>query len=217
MAGDGNLEPIDVARDRAALPHRGTTTDGERRAAELLAGHVRVVTRTGALSEIRYDNALTRAALACAAAVPRFADVREGTWRTGDFDTAWFARAGIPSLTLSATDDAGLIPWLHRPGDVIAHVDQQVSKTACDPGPHSASRRRHAARRRRHSGRRRCAPDRRRSPALHSARGSVRLRLAVLLADLQRQRRRQRHLPDHQLSAARRRERTPSRPTRPCG
>jgi Iap family predicted aminopeptidase len=53
----------------------------------------------------------------------RFADIATASWHTGDFDSIWFERAGIPSLTLSAQDENGLIPHLHRPGDTIENVD----------------------------------------------------------------------------------------------
>ncbi len=96
------------------------------------AGKLKIVTRTGSVTDIVYQNALVDAALQTAASDPRFQDVQAGVWHTGDFDSAWFARAGIPSLTLSAQDEQGLIPNLHRPGDTLENVDENLPRQAVD-------------------------------------------------------------------------------------
>jgi len=96
------------------------------------AGKARIITRTGTLTAIVYQNALVDAALQTAASDPRFRDVQPGVWHTGDVDSAWFARAGIPSLTLLAQDEQGLIPHLHRPGDTLEHVDPDLPRHAVD-------------------------------------------------------------------------------------
>ncbi len=90
------------------------------------SGHVKVITRTGSITNVVYDNPLVDAALETAASEPRFSDVKPGIWHTGDFDSIWFARAGIPSLTLSAQDEQGLIANLHRPSDTIENVDETL-------------------------------------------------------------------------------------------
>jgi len=96
------------------------------------AGKIKIVTRTGSVTNIVYQNALVDAALQTAAGDARFQDVKPGVWHTGDFDSAWFARAGIPSLTLSAQDEQGLIPNLHRPGDTLANVDTNLPRHAVE-------------------------------------------------------------------------------------
>jgi hypothetical protein len=96
------------------------------------AGTLRVITCTGSLTDVVYDNALVKAALHTAAADPRFQDVKPGVWHTGDFDSIWFCRAGIPSLTLSAQDEQGLIPNLHRPSDTLENVDANLPAHAVD-------------------------------------------------------------------------------------
>jgi len=95
-------------------------------------GQLKVVTRTGSITNVVYDNALVDAALETASSDPRFTDVTPGVWHTGDFDSLWFARAGIPSLTLSAQDKEGLIPNLHRPTDTIENVDETLPAHAVD-------------------------------------------------------------------------------------
>jgi len=96
------------------------------------AGQPKIIIRTGSITNVNYDNALVDAALATASSDPRFADVTPGVWHTGDFDSLWFTRAGIPSLTLSAQDEHGLILNLHRPTDTIANVDEALPPHAVD-------------------------------------------------------------------------------------
>jgi len=104
------------------------------------AGQLKIITRTGSLIDVVYDNALVQAALQIAASDPRFADVKPGVWHTGDFDSLWFARAGIPSLTLSAQDEQGLIPNLHRPTDTFENVDPALPGLAVDLAEATARR-----------------------------------------------------------------------------
>lgn len=96
------------------------------------AGTLKVITRTGGLTDVVYDNALVKAALQTASTDARFSDVQPGVWHTGDFDSIWFCRAGIPSLTLSAQDAQGLIPNLHRPSDTLENVDVKLPGHAVD-------------------------------------------------------------------------------------
>ncbi len=96
------------------------------------AGQLKIITRTGSLTDVPYHNALVDAALHTAASEPRFESVKPGVWYTGDFDSLWFARAGIPALTLSAQDSEGHIPNLHRPTDTLANVDPNLPRFAVD-------------------------------------------------------------------------------------
>jgi Zn-dependent M28 family amino/carboxypeptidase len=98
------------------------------------AGHLKVITATGSLTSTKYDNALVQAALQVAARDSRFAHVTSAEWHTGDFDSLWFARTGIPSLTISAQDEQGQIPHLHRPTDTLGNVDPAVVRLAADFG-----------------------------------------------------------------------------------
>lgn len=95
-------------------------------------GDITIITRTGSICNVVYDNPLVDAARRVAATDSRFNDVRTGVWHTGDFDSIWFARAGVQSLTLSAQDGEGCIPNLHRPTDVIENVDEAVPRLAVD-------------------------------------------------------------------------------------
>jgi hypothetical protein len=87
------------------------------------AAHLRLFTRTGILSSIRYQNPLLEAAKAAASSDPRFSTVQSAEWTTGDFDTACFARGGVPCLTIGSLDESGGMPHLHRPEDTLGNVD----------------------------------------------------------------------------------------------
>lgn len=96
------------------------------------SGKIKIITETGSISPVHYDNLLVKAARRVAEENPRYADITTANWHTGDFDTIWFARAGIPSLTLSSQDENGLIAHLHRPEDTIENVDLGLPPHATD-------------------------------------------------------------------------------------
>jgi hypothetical protein len=86
-------------------------------------GQVKIFTETGTLTNIVYNNALVDAAKKVASQ-ERFATVQESVWRTGDFDSVWFARDGISSLTLGAQDEQNGMPNIHRPEDILDNIDE---------------------------------------------------------------------------------------------
>lgn len=96
------------------------------------SGDLKVITRTGTITNVVYDNPLVRTALETARTDARFKDITPGEWHTGDFDSIWFARSGIASLTLSAQDEKGCISNLHRPGDTIENVDPSLPPLAVE-------------------------------------------------------------------------------------
>jgi hypothetical protein len=86
-------------------------------------GAATIVTETGSLTNIVYANALIEAAVRVAANDARFPDIQKGPWHTGDFDSSWFARAGIPAMTLSARDGLVLaVEQARRDGLVITRA-----------------------------------------------------------------------------------------------
>jgi hypothetical protein len=93
------------------------------------AGKIKIITRTGSLSDVVYENGLVQAAKDKAKAA-KYSDISTGEWHTGDFDSIFYQRAGIPCLTLSAQDDEGLIPNLHRPSDTVENVDFALTEKA---------------------------------------------------------------------------------------
>lgn len=96
------------------------------------SGQLKVITQTGSMTLIEYDNIVTKAALSLLQNDRHFSEVRIGSWHTADFDSAWFVRAGIPCVTLSALDENGLMPHIHRPEDTLDHVDTQPMLLAID-------------------------------------------------------------------------------------
>jgi|GEM_PF-667566 len=95
-------------------------------------GELKIITRTGSIVPVIYDNSMSRCAVETAAGEERFSDIGTAEWHTGDFDSLPFARGGIPALTLSAQDGEGQIPNLHRPGDVYANVRLDLVEKASE-------------------------------------------------------------------------------------
>jgi hypothetical protein len=91
-------------------------------------GQLCFVTRTGTLTTLNYDNELTRAADSLSYDL----NVQKAEHRVADFDSVWFARKGIPAITLGAYDDNGLMPHIHRPEDRLENVDVACVERAVD-------------------------------------------------------------------------------------
>ena len=87
------------------------------------AGSLKIITQSGSMTTLTYDNVVTQTALQIAQNEGKFRNVLADSWHTADFDSAWFVRAGIPCLTLAALDANGLMPHIHRPEDTLDHVD----------------------------------------------------------------------------------------------
>ncbi|MFZ5608980.1 MAG: M28 family metallopeptidase [Pseudomonadota bacterium] len=90
------------------------------------AGDLKLVARTGTLSTLTYANPLMTMAQALADKEVRFHGVTLATHRVADFDSVWFARAGLPALTLAAYDGDGLMPHIHRPEDRLEAITPQT-------------------------------------------------------------------------------------------
>lgn len=96
------------------------------------AGDLKVITQTGSLISIQYDNPLTKIAQQVIKESVDLQDVSTGCWHTADFDSVWFQRAGIPCLTLAALDQNGQMPRIHRPEDTLDKVDFSPMEQAID-------------------------------------------------------------------------------------
>ncbi len=96
------------------------------------SGQLKVITQTGSMTVTDYDNTVTRSAMGFIQNNRHFSNVSTGSWHTADFDSVWFVRAGIPCVTLSALDENGLMPHIHRPEDTLDHVDTQPMLLAID-------------------------------------------------------------------------------------
>ncbi|MCX7028526.1 MAG: M28 family peptidase [Spirochaetes bacterium] len=98
----------------------------------LVAGELRIVRSTGCITTSTYDSPLVHAAMETARLDSRFASVKPADWHVGDFESVNFLRRGYACLALSSVTKEGVMPNLHRPGDVLANVDSQVSALAVD-------------------------------------------------------------------------------------
>lgn len=87
------------------------------------SGNLKIITQTGSWSNIVYDNNLIRLAKEVTTETTTLNEVSTGAWHTADFDSVWFQRAGIPSVTLAALDKNGKMPNIHRPTDILVNVD----------------------------------------------------------------------------------------------
>jgi Peptidase family M28 len=96
------------------------------------AGNLKLITKTGSWTTILYDNIITKTGVDLMQNDNRFANVKTGSWHTADFDSVWFARGGVPCITLAALDDNGLMPRIHRPDDIFDNVDTSPMFQAVD-------------------------------------------------------------------------------------
>ncbi|WP_262695349.1 M28 family metallopeptidase [Kordiimonas aquimaris] len=85
--------------------------------------NLRFVTKSGGFTPVNYQNALTHVADRVCRINQDFERVTPAHHHVGDFDSVWFARAGIPSVTLASYDDYGHMTGIHTPEDTIEKVD----------------------------------------------------------------------------------------------
>lgn len=87
------------------------------------SGELKIISKTGSLGDIVYQNKLTEILTMATKENPEFSHIKTGVWHTADFDSVWFQRGGIASVTLAALDQNGRMPNIHRETDVIENVD----------------------------------------------------------------------------------------------
>lgn len=93
--------------------------------------NLKFVTKSGGFTDVRYDNELTRAANVLCRSNEAFDGIGPGQHHVGDFDSVWFVRDGIPSVTLASYDSKGLMPAIHTIEDTEEKVDlRMVAKAA---------------------------------------------------------------------------------------
>ena len=92
---------------------------------------LKFVTKSGSFTETRYDNALTHAAHTARSSNDVFAAIGPAHHQVGDFDSVWFARDGMPAITIASYDRHGLMPAIHTPEDTADRVNMdQMTKAA---------------------------------------------------------------------------------------
>ncbi len=93
-------------------------------------GKLSFVLESGGFTPVYYDGALPHAAHALTKLNKRFAGVKEAKHHVGDFDSVWFCRDGISSLTIAAYDENGMMPYIHTMEDRAEHLDLDVMDEA---------------------------------------------------------------------------------------
>jgi Peptidase family M28 len=86
-------------------------------------GSLKVINKTGSWADINYDNELVKIAKNIITTDTGLNHVKTGAWHTADFDSVWFNRVGIQTVTLAALDNNGRMPNIHRETDVLKNVD----------------------------------------------------------------------------------------------
>ena len=87
------------------------------------AGNLNVIKKTGSWGTITYNNELVKISDEIIKNDQRLLHVKSGEWHTADFDSIWFNRVGIPTLTLAALDSNGRMPNIHRETDLFENVN----------------------------------------------------------------------------------------------
>lgn len=91
---------------------------------------LKFITRSGGFTPVHYDNDLTKSALLLSRSNDAFANVQSGEHGVGDFDTVWFARDGMQTVSLASYDRHGMMPGIHTPADTADRVNVKTMETA---------------------------------------------------------------------------------------
>lgn len=85
--------------------------------------HLKYVIQSGGFTPVRYQGPLVDAAHTLSNGSEGFRSIRPAQHRVGDFDSVWFCRAGISSLTIASYDKEGMMPAIHTPQDTADRVN----------------------------------------------------------------------------------------------
>jgi len=93
--------------------------------------NLKYIHKSGGFTPVYYEGPLLKTAESLCNQDKKFSVVKPGVHHVGDFDSVWFTRAGVSTLTIASYDDEGLMPHIHTPEDTKAHVDlDQVALSA---------------------------------------------------------------------------------------
>lgn len=87
--------------------------------------HLKYVIQSGGFTPVRYQGPLVDAAHTLSRGSESFRNIHAGQHRVGDFDSVWFCRAGISSLTIASYDKNGMMPAIHTPKDTADLVNMR--------------------------------------------------------------------------------------------
>lgn len=92
--------------------------------------HMRYVLKSGGFTPVIYANKLSETAASLTRKNEQFREIEAGTHKVGDFDSVWFQRDGVTSLTIASYDDDGMMPHIHTPEDKSCYVDMEKVELA---------------------------------------------------------------------------------------
>lgn len=96
------------------------------------SGELKIISKTGSLGDIVYQNKIIEKLTEATMIFPEFSHIKTGAWHTADFDSVWFQRGGVASVTLAALDQNGRMPNIHRETDILENVDFKPMLDAVD-------------------------------------------------------------------------------------
>lgn len=88
------------------------------------------VTQSGGFTPVNYQNVLTDTASKLRRINQDFANITATHHHVGDFDSVWFARAGLPSVTIASYNDHGHMTGIHTPEDTAEKIDTNTMALA---------------------------------------------------------------------------------------
>lgn len=87
--------------------------------------NLRYIIKSGGFTPVLYTNKLTQTAAVVSSQNKQFSGVQPGTHKVGDFDSVWFQRGGLASVSIASYDDEGLMPHIHTIEDKPDYVDME--------------------------------------------------------------------------------------------
>ncbi len=87
--------------------------------------NLQYIIQSGGFTPVLYTNRLTQTAAIVSRQNEQFREVQAGTHTVGDFDSVWFQRDGLVSVSIASYNDEGLMPHIHTVDDKPAYVDME--------------------------------------------------------------------------------------------
>jgi len=101
---------------------------------------LRYVVSSGGFTPVSYDGVLLQTAEELSCQNEQFKNFLPTVHSVGDFDSVWFVRDKIPSITIASYDHEGFMPFIHTPEDKAARVDMRKVELAAQFGEAVARR-----------------------------------------------------------------------------
>lgn len=92
--------------------------------------NLKYIEKSGGFTAVNYSNVLTETATIACQSNENFGRVGAGTHHVGDFDSIWFVRDGIPTVTLASYDHLGQMTAIHTPEDTVEKINYATVEMA---------------------------------------------------------------------------------------